>query len=87
VAVTTVSDPIARHSTVAVVRPLSLAGALLYFGIPAAVFTASLFLLLPWLLARGVSPFLTFQIAFGGPLALMLFAALVAYRLEGNPWT
>ena len=68
-------------------RPLGLAQALFFFGIPAAVFSASLLGVLPALLRRGVSPFVTFNLTFGGSLALMLVAAVVAFRLEGHPLT
>ncbi len=68
-------------------KPIGLGASVLYFGIPAAVFSASILGLLPWLIRRGHSPFLVFNLTFGGPLALMLLAALVAYRLEGRPWT
>lgn len=68
-------------------RPLGLGQALLYFGIPAAVGSASLLGLLPWMLRRGMSPFVTFNVTFGVPLALMLAAAVIAYRLEGWPWS
>jgi membrane protease YdiL (CAAX protease family) len=68
-------------------RPIGLAASLLWFGIPSLIFTLSLFVWLPALLARGYSPFVTFSLAFGMPLLLMLIAALLVYRLEGNPWT
>ena len=68
-------------------RPLGLGQALLYFGIPAAVFSASLLGLLPWMVRHGVSHFVTFNVTFGVPLALMLLAAIIAYRLEGRPWS
>jgi hypothetical protein len=68
-------------------RPLGLGQALLYFGIPSAVFSASLLWLLPWMVRRGASLFITFNVTFGGPLALMLLAAIIAYRLEGRAWS
>jgi hypothetical protein len=68
-------------------RPLGLAGSVVFFGVPSLVVTLSLFVFLPWLVRQGASQFATFTLAFGGPLALMLVAALVAYRIEGHPWT
>src|SRR5687767_1882529 len=68
-------------------RPLGFGQALLYFGIPAAWFSLSLLGLLPWMIRRGVSQFVTFNVTFGVPLALMLLAAIIAYRLEGRPWS
>lgn len=68
-------------------RPIGLLASLLYFGIPCAVFSASILGLLPWMIRRGFGGFTVFNVTFGGPLVLMLIAALVAYRLEGRPWT
>jgi membrane protease YdiL (CAAX protease family) len=64
--------------------PMGLGLSLLYFGIPAAVFSASILGLLPWMMRRGVAPLVIFNVTFGGPLALMLAAALVAVRREGQ---
>ncbi|MBM4367839.1 MAG: CPBP family intramembrane metalloprotease [Deltaproteobacteria bacterium] len=68
-------------------KPLGWTGSLLLFGIPAAVFTLFLFWVLPAVAAAGTDPLLTFHAGFVAPLALMLIAAFVAYRLEGRPWT
>lgn len=68
-------------------RPMGVGLSILYFGIPSIVFTASILGLLPWMLRRGASPFLTFNVTYGIPLALMLAAAVIAYRLEGRPWS
>jgi membrane protease YdiL (CAAX protease family) len=80
--VTTAAGP----SAVPALRPMGLPLALLFFGIPSAVFSISLLVVLPWLLSRGVSRFATFNIAFGTPLALLLLASAIAFRLEGRPW-
>ena len=79
--------PAAAASTPAGLRPLGIGQALLYFGIPSAIFSASLLGLLPWMIRQGASLFVTFNVTFGGPLALMFLAAIVAYRLEGRPWS
>ncbi len=71
---------------VSTVRPLPFLPSLLYFGIPAVVAYLILWQGLPILERAGASPMLLFA-AFGSPLALLLVAAFVAYRLEGNPWT
>jgi len=68
-------------------RPIGWIGSLLYFGIPSAIFSASLLGLLPWMVRHRYGSLTIFNVTFGGPLALMLVAALVAYRLEGHPWT
>lgn len=67
-------------------KPIGWLGSILYFGIPAALFSASILGLLPWMLRQGHSSLATFSVAFAGPLILMLAAALVAYRLEGRAW-
>lgn len=68
-------------------RPLGIALALLYFGIPSAIFTFSILGVLPWMIRQGASPFLVFNVTFGTPLLLMLGAAVVAYRLESGAWS
>lgn len=69
------------------VKPIGWVGSILYFGIPAGVFSASILGMLPWMVQRGYGNFLVFNVTFGGPLALMLVAALAVYRLEGHRWT
>lgn len=69
------------------IKPMGWAGSLLFFGIPTVIFTLFLFVVLPAAAARGSDPLLTFHAGFVAPLALMLIAAFVAYRLEGRPWT
>jgi len=68
-------------------KPIGWLASLLYFGIPCAVFSASILGLLPWMIRHGHSVLFTFMITFGLPLLAMLVAALVAYRLEGRAWS
>lgn len=68
-------------------KPLGWLGSILLFGIPSIIFTFFLFVVLPAAAARGTDPLLTFHAGFVAPLALMLVAAFVAYRLEGRPWS
>ncbi len=68
-------------------KPIGLFASILYFGIPSAIFCSSILGLLPWMLRNGYSSYLTFNVTFGAPLILMLIAAVVAYRLEGRPWS
>jgi membrane protease YdiL (CAAX protease family) len=70
-----------------IIKPLGLGPSILYFGIPAAFFSASILGLLPWLVRRGTPTFAVFMVTFAGPLAAMLLAALLAYRIEGHPWS
>ena len=79
--------PADEATTPAGLRPLGIGQALLYFGIPSAFFSASILGLLPWMIRQGASPFVTFNVTFGGPLALMFVSAIIAYRLEGRPWS
>jgi membrane protease YdiL (CAAX protease family) len=67
-------------------RPLGWTGSLLLFGVPALVFTGFLFGVLLAVAERGADPLVTFHAGFVAPLALMLIAAFVGYRLEGRPW-
>src|SRR5262245_8809310 len=69
------------------IRPLGLAGSVLLFGIPAAAFSWSVLSLLPSLTRQGYSNYTIFVITFLGPLAVLFLTALVAYRIEGRPWT
>lgn len=67
-------------------KPLGWLGSILYFGIPCAIFSASILGLLPWMIREGYSVIVTFYVTFGLPLGAMLAAALVFYRLEGRSW-
>ena len=69
------------------IKPLGWVGSLVLFGVPCAVFTLFLFVAMPAAVARGATPFAGFHVGFLTPLALMLIAAFVAYRLEGRSWT
>jgi membrane protease YdiL (CAAX protease family) len=68
-------------------RPLGWIGSLLYFGLPCALFSASILGLLPWMIRQDHSVLVTFFVTFGLPLGLMLAAAFLFYRLEGRPWS
>jgi len=72
------------HGTI---RAMPFGLSLLYFGIPTAVLFAGFHLVMPALIAADARPFYAFLLATGTPLALMLAASLVAYRLEGNAMT
>lgn len=68
-------------------KPIGMVASLLYFGIPCALGSASILGLLPWMIRHGYSLMVTFFVAFSVPLAAVLIASLVFYRLEGHPWT
>ena len=68
-------------------KPAGWGASLLLFGIPAAGCAAAYYVLRPWLEHSGVSAITSYVGSLSIPLALMFVAALVAYRLEGNPLT
>jgi len=68
-------------------QPIGLAASFLWFGIPSAIFSWFMLWWLPRLMASGMSLLPIFLLTFATPLALMLLAALVVYRREGNAWT
>jgi membrane protease YdiL (CAAX protease family) len=45
------------------------------------------YVLTPWLEGLGMTPYVAYMIGMGLPMLGMLVAAMVAYRLEGHPWT
>lgn len=75
------------NQTTVRLKPMGWLASILYFGIPAVLFATSILGLLPWMIRQGYSQVVTFFVTFGLPLLAMLIAALVAYRLEGRPWT
>ena len=66
------------------VRPASFFLSILLFGIPALLFYCSLNLVIPRLMESGLSWFLIYNLCLVLPLALLLIAAIVGYRLEGR---
>jgi membrane protease YdiL (CAAX protease family) len=80
---------VSRKQQQLAVPPLGLIGSFVYFGVPAALLAGSSLRLIPWMLRRGFSGLTILNVAFGGLGALVLVAALVAFRLEGYPstWT
>jgi len=69
------------------VKPMGFGTSLLYFGIPSAIITFSIYVLMQKFHASGMNDFVNFYVTIALPLALMLVAALVAYKLEGRPTT
>jgi membrane protease YdiL (CAAX protease family) len=69
------------------IKPLRWFGSIALFGIPSLVITCFLFVIMPGALARGASQLQAVSLGFMLPLALMLVAAFVAYRLEGRAWS
>lgn len=68
-------------------QPLNFWSSLPFFAVPALGVVLSVYGLLPALRARDFSEYTSYCWALLVPLILMLAAALVAYRLEGRPFT
>ena len=67
-------------------KPMPLWASLLCFGIPSAAGWISFYLVLPALVRQGAPLFWSFWACLTAPLAGMLIASLIAYRLEGRPF-
>lgn len=79
--------PMSTRPAAATLLPLGLGQSLLYFGVPTVAMFLCFYVLMPALIEGGVLPFYAHTIALVIPLAGLLLAALVAYRLEGNAFT
>jgi membrane protease YdiL (CAAX protease family) len=66
-----------------------MVGSIFYFGVPTAVFSATLLWLVPWMTRRGFGSLAILNVVIGLLPALELIAALIAFRLEGRSaiWT
>lgn len=65
-------------------RPMPLWMSSLMFGIPAALYAFTIYILIPLLNKVGISLIVNFFICIVAPLALLLIASLIGYRIEGN---
>jgi membrane protease YdiL (CAAX protease family) len=83
------TQPVSRKQQQLAVPPLGVVGSVVYFGIPAAGLSASIRWVVPLMVRRGFGGLTILNIGFGILAALLLVAALVAFRLEGRPpmWT
>ena len=67
------------------IKPLSIRTALLYFGIPAAVVFFIIYVVMPFLAARGVPIFFNYLLVYAtAPMLALIAASFIAYRQEGN---
>jgi len=66
-------------------KPITLPMALLYFGIPALFFVLSVYYLIPFLIDKGLTEFISYSLSLLIPLIIMLIASLLALRMEGYP--
>jgi len=76
-----------RTTSEGTLKPMGLGVSLLFFGIPSAVLTLSIYDLMQSFHRHGMSDFLNFYLTLVFPLGLLLVAALVAYKLEGCEFT
>jgi membrane protease YdiL (CAAX protease family) len=72
---------------IAPLKPMGLLPSLLYFGIPAAITVAFVYLAIPALEGAGLSPYMAYFVALMFPLIGLFVASLIAFRIEGNPPT
>jgi membrane protease YdiL (CAAX protease family) len=66
------------------IRPLGIMSSLLLFGIPSAICSFCIYFVMQKLHQNGINDFVNFIISMVTPLSLMLFAALIAFKIEGN---
>ena len=68
-------------------KPMGLGLSVLFFGIPSAVLTFSIYHYMQDFHREGMNDFLNFYLTMVLPLALMLVSAIVAFKLEGRALT
>jgi len=66
------------------IKPMGLMTSVLFFGIPSVFCGFSIYFVMQKLHQNGINDFINFYISMVLPLALMLVAALIAFRIEGN---
>jgi membrane protease YdiL (CAAX protease family) len=69
------------------VKPISLWGALLWFGVPGTLMYAGCYYLVPFLDARGVPLIVSWTIGMLGPTGALLPLSLLLYRRESHRWS
>jgi membrane protease YdiL (CAAX protease family) len=69
------------------IKPMGLGLSLAYFAIPASLFVIAFHYVMPALMGWQLTPFFAYFFAISVPLALLLAAALIAYKSEGNSWS
>jgi membrane protease YdiL (CAAX protease family) len=65
------------------VKPLGFLPSLRYFGLPALLFVAGFWVLMPWFIQLGMLPYYAYLLGLGIPLALLWVTALLWLKLEG----
>jgi len=71
------------------IKPMGIIPSILFFGIPSLIFSFSIYYVMQKLHQNGTNDFVNYIVSMTSPLVLMLVAAIIAYRIEGNSfgWT
>jgi len=76
-----------KNSTLSTIRPLSFWQTAFFFGLPTILLILSIYCLVPRLLTWGFSAYMSLDVAFLVPFALLFCASLIAYGMAGHAWT
>lgn len=69
-------------------RPMSLGLALLYFGVPAALITLNIYIVMPAAAQAGLPIFWNYMLVYGMlPMILLIAASVIVFRTEGHAMT
>jgi membrane protease YdiL (CAAX protease family) len=72
----------------AVIKPMSINLALLYFGIPALVTFFVIYVVMPAFDHIGVPIFFNYLVVYATvPMLLLIYASVIAYKKEGGEWS
>lgn len=66
------------------IKPMGFGPSILFFGIPSAMAASGVYFVMQRLHQNGVDNFVNFYLSMVVPMTLMLLAALVAFKMEGN---
>lgn len=69
------------------VNPMGMMSSLVFFGIPTAIFSFSIYYVMQQLHRQGINDLVNFLITLVIPLVLLLAASLIAFKIEGNKFT
>jgi len=66
------------------IKPMGIIPSVLFFAIPSVIFSFFIYYVMQKLHQNGINDFVNFVVSMTTPLALMLVAAIIAYKVEGN---
>ena len=71
------------------IKPMGIIPSVLFFAISSVIFSFFIYYVMQKLHQNGINDFVNFMVSMTTPLALMLVAAIIAYKVEGNSfnWT